>query len=616
MSRTKEEVTKYLEDHPEITPALQGALEQVVHAMPDDPMPYLVDVLKGGDGAASAAPAGGLLPRPRTAVGKFLRVITINDVYKLDHYPRVATAVNMAKAEAAALDCVVTAHLNGDFLSPCTLTAIDGGHGMTEGLGHAKVDYVCIGNHEFDFGFDVCAARMKQFKGKAINSNVSTAQLSALPKYDVVEVGEKKVLVTGFLTKDTSIYAPTNTPSVTPPNDAAPEVWELAKTELGYTPDVFLPMTHQLIPEDKAFGVALSKHAELGKRTPLILAGHEHEMYVDEAGKSTVVKVGQDAERIGVCDIWWDASGAMKSTVTVLPIDEFANEPVALTFVEEQAAFVKSMMDAAIATVPAPMSSKKVRFEESGVAKFLLTFVQRAMKKDGVEIATVQGGFVRAKKDYAPGPFRMGDLFAEFAFEGPMAVIPLPGKVLNDAMRATRSAPKPSPNFLHFDEGVVVEGELDDCNIVSVGGEPFDPERSYSVVIYQFLLSGLNVIDPLMDYVNKQPAGFVPDVEACRPVKDVVIEACMKDEWRRLIGFDKMDADGDGSVTVEELRKGIASMVQEMDHNGDGQVSKEELATYVAAKSGNVALVEQLVKALDRNGDGQISKQEFEDLVY
>ena len=116
--------------------------------------------------------------------------------------------------------------------------------------------------------------------------------------------------------------------------------------------------------------------------------------------------------------------------------------------------------------------------------------------------------------------------------------------------------------------------------------------------------------------VNKQPAGFVPDVEACRPVKDVVIEACMKDEWRRLIGFDKMDADGDGSVTVEELRKGIASMVQEMDHNGDGQVSKEELATYVAAKSGNVALVEQLVKALDRNGDGQISKQEFEDLVY
>ena len=228
-SRTKEEVTKYLEEHPEITPALQSALEQVVHAMPDDPMPYLVDVLKGGDAATSApaAPTGGLLPRPRTAVGKFLRVITINDVYKLDHYPRVATAVNMAKAEAAALDCVVTSHLNGDFLSPCTLTAIDGGHGMTEGLGHAKIDYVCIGNHEFDFGFDVCAARAKQFKGKAINSNVSTAQLSALPKYDVVEVGEKKVLVSGFLTKDTSIYAcvhgiPTRAPFLTRPQRHLP----------------------------------------------------------------------------------------------------------------------------------------------------------------------------------------------------------------------------------------------------------------------------------------------------------------------------------------------------------------------------------------------------------
>ena len=213
-------------------------------------------------------------------------------------------------------------HLNGDFLSPCSLTAVDGGRGMTEGLNLAKLDYVCLGNHEFDFGFDVIATRVKQFKGKCINSNVPDERIDKklLPKYDIIEVGDRKVLVAGLLTGDTSIYAPSNTPIVTPPAEAAVALWNEAKAELGYTPDLFLPMTHQLIHEDKATAVALSKHDELAKCTPFLLAGHEHDMYVDEAGRSTIVKVGSDAERIGVCDVWWNAQGKVQSRCVVLPL--------------------------------------------------------------------------------------------------------------------------------------------------------------------------------------------------------------------------------------------------------------------------------------------------------
>ena len=154
--------------------------------------PYPLPPEKLPSAASPTATAAGLLPRPRTAVGTFLRVITVNDVYKLDNYPRVATVVDVARAEAKSLDCVVSAHLNGDFLSPCTLTAIDGGRGMTEGLNQAKFDYVCLGNHEFDFGLEPLAERLAGFKGKCINSNVSNPQLAALPAYDVLHVGDKK----------------------------------------------------------------------------------------------------------------------------------------------------------------------------------------------------------------------------------------------------------------------------------------------------------------------------------------------------------------------------------------------------------------------------------------
>ena len=55
-------------------------------------------------GASSSAPPPSparppfILPRPSSAVGTFLRIITVNDVYKLDRYPSLATAIRQAQA--------------------------------------------------------------------------------------------------------------------------------------------------------------------------------------------------------------------------------------------------------------------------------------------------------------------------------------------------------------------------------------------------------------------------------------------------------------------------------------------------------------------------------------
>ena len=62
--------------------------------------------------------------------------------------------------------CVVISTLAGDFLSPCPLTALDGGRAMTEGLNKAKIEYVMLGNHELDYGFQWSVDRMQAFKGK------------------------------------------------------------------------------------------------------------------------------------------------------------------------------------------------------------------------------------------------------------------------------------------------------------------------------------------------------------------------------------------------------------------------------------------------------------------
>lgn len=42
-------------------------------------------------------------PRPDKADGTFLRIISVNDSYKIDNYPQVATAVLQAKAASDEL---------------------------------------------------------------------------------------------------------------------------------------------------------------------------------------------------------------------------------------------------------------------------------------------------------------------------------------------------------------------------------------------------------------------------------------------------------------------------------------------------------------------------------
>jgi len=372
-------------------------------------------------------------------------------------------------------------------------------------------------------------------------------------------------------------------------------------------------MTHCLVPEDKQIAVDLAKHKTLAGRSPVLLGGHEHELFIDEAGLSTIVKVGQDAERIGIIDIWWTADGQLRHSVQYVPANEFPKDAKTEEYAAQKAAFVEQVMAAPLATAPPhPCSTKRVRFEECKFSAFLLSLVRRACKSRGAEMAMVQGGFIRAGRDYtASCELTVGDLFAEFAFEGPFCVIRLKGEILEASCKATRESPKPAPNFLHFDDKVVI---TEDNRIISIDDEPFDASRIYNVAIYQHLLTGLNVIEPLFSYVKNNVT--IPDAEACRPVKEMVIELCMKEAWRDLIGVDHLEGHEHEHLSPEVLQQGLDKALLELDANHDGVVSRQELEDFLRARGKNLALVERLIATLDVDGDGAISKEEFKQLVF
>ncbi|CAJ1427583.1 unnamed protein product [Effrenium voratum] len=312
--------------------------------------------------------------RPPGASGPFLRMLSINDVYTLENYARFATAVKECKAASKTLGCVVTSHLNGDFLSPCLHTSLDGGTTMMQALNFAQVDYACLGNHEFDMDKSQLETRLPLFKGKLINTNGMDEQLKSLPKYDVVEVGDKKVVFVGLCMTDKSIFAASNCPDMRPFVDSCTSAWEQAFK--GQQVDVLVPMTHQFIEEDRLLAEQFEMHEALNSKVPVILGGHEHDIFEEMAADTLILKTGQDAAKIAVVDIWW-ASDGVKCRHSLIPAEKFKPEASAAAWANGRKKFVQTAMEAAITELPKDMSTKQCRFEPCDLGGFLLEKVKR-----------------------------------------------------------------------------------------------------------------------------------------------------------------------------------------------------------------------------------------------
>eukprot|EP00928_Gymnodinium_smaydae_P045175 TRINITY_DN30149_c0_g1_i3.p1 TRINITY_DN30149_c0_g1~~TRINITY_DN30149_c0_g1_i3.p1 ORF type:complete len:634 (-),score=149.17 TRINITY_DN30149_c0_g1_i3:84-1985(-) len=563
--------------------------------------------------AASAATAALLPPRPRDADGTFLRILTVNDVYKLDNYPMLASAVTAARASSSKLDCVVTSNLNGDFVSPCLFTALDGGVTMIDALDVAKIDYVCLGNHEFDMGAARIGDQIGRFGGKTVNSNTDVPELKELPRFETIQVGNRVAVLAGCVTDDRDIYSPANYPNVTPVEKACVKVWRDASEALGRVPDLFVPMTHQLVEADRQTAKFLREtHASIGPRMPVILGGHEHEVIIEDVSGALLVKVGEDAQNIGVVDIWWSRDGALHSSCSLLPAAKFPPEPSASAFVREKALFLEDMMGVPLATLPEACSSKNVRYEPSGLATFLLNIIKRSLERDKVEVVLLNGGGVRGGSDYAAGaPFTLGDLYKEISFPTEQALIELPGSVLAEAISYSRSAAGEKPQFLHADDGVEVSS---DHRLLKINGKPLEPTRLYRVSIIRAILAGMNRIEPLLRHVQESKLR-IPSEDTCFPAKELIVKTCMKDAWRCLVNSDVKSYSANSRLSEQELRARVLNLIASLDTDADGMVSEAELSTFLK-KRNKLGLLQHLMKTLDADQDGRISLEEFMDLAW
>ena len=162
-----------------------------------------------------------------------LRLLSINDVYNLSNLPKLATFLTalgpnaVSATSASSFDRSIRPSavcICGDFVSPSTLSSMDGGKGHVQTLRAAGITHASLGNHEADVTLPILRRRTTELGKSALllNGNVvgwlddmggtfnaaASFNQRSTAEWDAVSSGDGRIRVglTGLLSDETNMF--------------------------------------------------------------------------------------------------------------------------------------------------------------------------------------------------------------------------------------------------------------------------------------------------------------------------------------------------------------------------------------------------------------------------
>ncbi len=522
-----------------------------------------------------------------TPRGPSLRIVCVNDVYSLDNLPRLASLVRHHAAGPADRFIAVMA---GDFLAPSLLSSLDHGRGMVDCMNAVPITHTIFGNHEADVELHELRARVQEFRGTWLNTNMPSFA-PALPTHEILAVSSPggrtvRVGLLGLLVHVQGLYrrgAFGGIP-IAPANETAVRWARRLVHEEGCA--CVIPITHQSRGEDLALA-----RMQRDPRFPVILGGHEHEVLLDDVDGCWVVKAGTDAASAAVIDLAWPAEAPPAGvpdlpavTVRIEDVGGYPEDPAMRARVDRHMQLVRDLDAATLLRLPpgSALSSVGTRTRQTSLGALLCSRIRDAVEADG---CLFNGGGIRGGREYRER-FTYGDLKAEVPFSNEVVVVRMPGRVVREAVAASRSrAPAQHAGYLQIDDRMATD---DRGVLTAIGGLPLVDDRAYRIALPRALLGGMDDIAPLARFAKEHPEE-VPPVDSGREPKLVLAESFAVELWRQLGTFEAIDADRDGRISAEELRAAVSRATSETPSE---------------------VVVGEMLKALDSDGDRLVTRSE------
>ena len=474
-------------------------------------------------GCGSAAPAETPAPTPAEETAYLgldndIVILYTNDVHcAVDDnlgYTGLATVKNALEAQGKHVVLVD----NGDAVQGDTIGTLSNGEYIIDIMNEIGYDVATPGNHEFDYGMDQFLALTEQANFPYVSANfVDNDGNTVLDPYVIKDVAGVKIAFVGISTPKTIT---TSTPKYFQ-DDNGNYIYAFQQDETGEKlyaavqsavdaaraegAQFVIALAHLGIEEDCSPWTS-SEVIVNTTGIDAVLDGHSHSMIQGEKVKnkdgaevllsSTETKLAY----IGCLTIKDDGSmsttligdNGMKEFIGGIQeeFEELVNTVVASTDVD--------------LIIKDPASGERiVRVSETNLGD-LCADAYRAMS--GADVAIVNGGGVRA--DIPAGDITYGQIIAVHPFGNEMCVVECTGQEILDALELGCSKlPAESGGFLQvsgmtytvdlnvestvkLDENgmfVEVEGERR-VKDVTIGGEPLDPEKTYTLASHNYKL--------------------------------------------------------------------------------------------------------------------------------
>lgn len=427
-----------------------------------------------------------------------LTLLHINDVYEIAPSRGIGgfgQLMTLLKEERNAADHSLTT-VGGDFLSPSLLSGLDKGANMIAMFNAVGVDYVALGNHEFDFGSDVLRERMGESWSKWIATNTLGSDgkpFGGALEMAIEQVGTYKVGLFSVLTPETDALSSPGTDVTFTPVIEASIAAVAALQDQGA--NVIIALTHLDLSEDRELARSVDG-------IDVILGGHDHDPITFYEGGVLIHKSGYDAHYLGVIDLRIDTVETRNGPATsVLPSWEMRTtagvtpDPEVGALVDRYMAKLDEELNVVIGSTSVKLDSQRssVRSRETTMGNLIADAMRQGVNAD---IAITNGGGIRGDRTYDAGSqITRRDIQTELPFGNVTVLLELTGAQILNALESGVSRvedgagrfPQISGLSFSFDASKAPGSRVVEA---MVGSQRLAPGATYRVATNDYMANG------------------------------------------------------------------------------------------------------------------------------
>jgi 5'-nucleotidase len=400
--------------------------------------------------------------------------------------------------------------LAGDFLSPSALgtAKINGtpiaGQQIVAVMNTLGLDYATFGNHEFDLPENLFYQRLQESRFRWFSSNVSDSKgqpFKSVPRTIIFNVkGDRGAVVRVGLIGVTLNSNQPNYVSYTDPIAAAKQQVKALKGKV----DIIVAITHLAMESDRML-------AESVPEIDIILGGHEHENIQQWRGRdfTPIFKADANARTVYVHQLSYDTiKKSLEINSRLVAITEkIPDEPKTLSVVRQwlergYQAFRANGFEPNQVIAKLPIALDGLESSVRNKSTQLTELIAAAMLKEvqNADLAVFNGGSIRIDDVIPPGPVTQYDVIRILPFGGKVVAVEMNGALLKRVLEQGQ-VNKGTGGYLQ----TANVSQVPSSSNWLIKGQPLDSQRTYTVAINEFLISGK---EKGLDFLNLQQAGI------------------------------------------------------------------------------------------------------------